>query len=50
MNPLLPPKVWERFLEELYSIVKRTHLEKLFHHISNFHQNIMFTMEEEGNG
>ena len=50
MNPLHPPKVWEGFVDELYFIVKRTHLEKMFHHISNFHQNFMFTMEEESNG
>ena len=26
------------------------HLENLFHHINNLHQNIKFTMEEESNG
>ena len=47
---LHPPKTWERFVDDVYSIVKRTHLENFFHHISNIHQNIKFTMEEESNG
>ena len=42
-----PPKVWERFVDDVYSILKRTHLENFFHHINNLHQNIKFTMEEE---
>ena len=46
---LHPPKVWERFVDDIYSIVKRTHLEKFSHHIINLHQNIKFTMEEESN-
>ena len=44
------PKVWERFADDVYSILKRTHLEKSFHHINNLHQNIKFTMEKESNG
>ena len=47
---LHPPKVWERFVDDVYSILKRTHLENVFHHINNLHQNIKFTMEEESNG
>ena len=47
---LHPPKVWERFVDDVYYILKRTHLEKFFHHINNLHQNIKFTMEEESNG
>ena len=47
---LHPPKVWERFVDDVYSIVKRTQLENFFHHINNLHQNITFTMEEESNG
>ena len=42
--------VWERFVDDVYSIFKRTHLENFFHHINNLHQNIKFTMEEESNG
>ena len=47
---LHPPKVWKRFVDDVYSILKRTHLENFFHHINNLHQNIKFTMEEESNG
>ena len=45
-----PPKVWERFVDDVYSILKRTYLENFFHHINNLHQNIKFTIEEESNG
>ena len=43
-------KVWERFVDDVYFILKRTHFENLFHHINNLHQNIKFTMEKESNG
>ena len=46
---LQPLKVWERFVDDVYSILKRTHLKNVFHHINNLHQNIKFTMEEESN-
>ena len=45
-----PPKVWERFVDEVYFILKRTHLENFFHHINKLHQDIKFTTEEESNG
>ena len=44
------PKVWEQFANDVYSVLKRTHLEKFFHLIDNLHQNVNFTMEEESNG
>ena len=47
---LHPPKVWERFVDDFYSIFKRTLLENFFYHIKNLHQNIKITMEEESNG
>ena len=47
---LNPPKVWERFADDVFSILKRTPLENFFHHINNLHQNIKFTMKEESNG
>ena len=47
---LNPPKVRERFVDDFYSILKLTHLENIFHHINNLHQNIKFTMEEKSNG
>ena len=39
-----PPKVWERFVDDVYSILKRSHLDNFFHRINNL-QNIKFTME-----
>ena len=44
---LYPPKFLERFIDDIYSILKLTHFEKFFHSINNLHQNIKFTMEEE---
>ena len=44
---LHPPKVWERFVDDVYSIIKRT---TFFQHINDLHQKIKFTMEEESNG
>ena len=45
-----PPKVWEWFVDDVYSILKCTNLENFFHHINNLHQKIKFTMEEESSG
>ena len=47
---LHPPKVWERFPNGLYSILKRTHLENFFHNINNLYQNIKPAVEEQSNG
>ena len=47
---LHPLKVWQRFVNDLYSILKRIHLENFFHRINSLHQNIKFTKEEESNG
>ena len=47
---LHPPKVWERFANDVYSIFKRKYLENSLHHINNLHQIIKFTMEEESIG
>ena len=47
---LHPPKVWERFIDDIYSVLKRTHLENFSHQVNNLHQNIKFSMEEESNG
>ena len=44
------PKIWKRFVDDAYSILKRTNFEKFFCHMNNLHQNIKFTMEKEGNG
>ena len=47
---LHPPKVWKRFVDDVYSILKLTHLENFLHHINDLRQNIKFTMEDENNG
>ena len=47
---LHPQKVWEQFVDDVYSIPKRTHLENVFYHINNLYQNIKFTMAEGSNG
>ena len=47
---LHPSKVWERFVDDVYSILKHTHLENVYHDINNLHQNIKFTIQEESNG
>ena len=44
------PKVWERIVNDVYFILKRTLLKNFFHHIGNLHQDINFTMKEESNG
>ena len=47
---LNPPNFWEQFSDNVYCILKRTHLEKIFYYIKNGHQNIKFTIEELSNG
>ena len=47
---LRTPKVMERFVDDVHSILKRTNLENFYYHINNLHQKIKFTMEEESNG
>ena len=47
---LHPPKVWEQFVDNVYSILKHSYLENFFHHINSLHQNIKLSMEEEYNG
>ena len=47
---LYPPKVWKRFVDEIFFILKWKYLENFFHHINNLHQHIEFTMDEETNG
>ena len=44
------PKVWKLFVDDVYSILKRTHFENFFHHNNNRHQFIKFTMKEDSNG
>ena len=38
-----------QFVDNVYSILKCTHLEKFFHHINNLNVNIKPTLEEDSN-
>ena len=43
------PKIWKRFVDDIFAIVKRHHKE-LLAHLNSQHHNITFTTEEETNG
>ena len=43
---LFAQKVLERFVDDVYFILKCTYLEKFFHHINN-HQNMKFTVKNK---
>ena len=47
---LYPPNIWEQFIDDVFSILKLTHLENFFHHMNNLHQNTKFTIEKISNG
>ena len=38
-----PKKAWEQFVDNIYSILKRTRLEIFYHHINYLHENSKFT-------
>ena len=44
-----PPKVWERHVNDVFSIVHKTYLQELLEHINNLHPQTQFTKEEENN-
>ena len=53
------PNIWKHFIDDFYSILKRTHLENVFHHINlgnvfhninNLHQSIKLIMDGKSNG
>ena len=41
------PKVWERFVHDIYSLLIRTHLKRLFYHTRNIFENIKSTIKEK---
>ena len=45
-----PHKSWERFVNDLYPIIKQIYEENFFQHISNLYCNLKFTMKEESSG
>ena len=44
-----PPKVWERHIDDVFSIVHKTYLQELLEHINSLHPQTQFTKEEENN-
>ena len=45
-----PPKAYERFVDDTFSIIKRTHLQGFFDYMNSLHPKIQFTIEEENDG
>ena len=43
------PNVWERYVDDVFSIIKRCHLDSFFEHINSLHEQIKFTVEKENN-
>ena len=44
-----PPKVCERHVDDVFSIVRKAYLQEILDHINNFHPQTQFTNEEENN-
>ncbi|XP_057296137.1 uncharacterized protein LOC130625075 [Hydractinia symbiolongicarpus] len=44
------PRVWKRFVDDVFLIIKRAHLDAFHEHINNLHPKIQFTTEHEKNG
>ena len=42
-----PPKIWERHVDDVFSIIQRIYLQELLHHINSLHPQTQFTKEEE---
>ena len=42
-----PPKIWERHVDDVFSVIQRNYLQELLHHINSLHPQTQFTKEEE---
>ena len=42
-----PPKVWERFVDDVFLIIKKSSPEGFFNHVNGLHDQIKLTMEKE---
>ena len=42
-----PPKVWKRYVDDVFSIIKRSFLRSFYDHLNSLHTKIKFTIEEE---
>ena len=45
-----PPRTWFRFVDDIFSIIRKTEATTLLHHLNQQHPSIIFTMEEESEG
>ena len=45
-----PPRVWYRYVDDVFSIVKRALVDKLLQHLNSQHPSIQFTVEVEKDG
>ena len=44
------PRIYERFVDDIVSIIKRKNLEQFHNHMNALHPKIQFTIEEESDG
>ena len=44
-----PPRIWERHVDDVFSIMRRCNLEHFFQHINNLYPKTKFTMKKEEN-
>ena len=44
------PNVWHRYVDDVFSIVKKSLVEKLLVHLNSQHESIIFTLEKEEDG
>ena len=45
-----PPRIWERHVDDVFSILRRCNLEQFFKHINSLHPKTKFTMEQNQDG
>ena len=43
------PKVWKRYVDDVFAIIKWHHLDEFFKHLNSLHEQIKFTAEKENN-
>jgi hypothetical protein len=48
-NPLFP-RFWKRYVDDIFTIIKRQHLQEFFDCLNDICQQIKFTFEPEENG
>ena len=41
------PKIWERHVDDVFSVMQRIYVQELLHHINSLHLQTQFTKEEE---